>query len=157
MLGRIRRSSSIGSERAPRIDRSGELLTSSELDLELDLQPGPPAARLPPASSTLLPSPRPRFSTLQGMLLKRHRSSKWTKWGRRWFEVDDYRRTLSYYATEVKAYHERPSCVLQAAPRPRPASILRAADSAPPCLPARAPPRAQCARPRVPRAVRRRL
>ena len=36
--------------------------------------------------------------------------------GRRWFEVDDYRRTLSYYATEVKALDERPSCVLQVCP-----------------------------------------
>ena len=37
--------------------------------------------------------------------------------GRRWFEVDDYRRTLSYYATEVKALDERPSCVLQVCPQ----------------------------------------
>ena len=111
MLGRIRRSASFGrrgsssSERAPRIDRSASLLSAHELGLQLDLLPAP--ARLPPASSTLLSSPRPRFTPLEGMLLKRHRSSKWTKWGRRWFEVDDYRRTLSYYATEVKALDEQ--------------------------------------------------
>ena len=86
MLGRIRRSASFGragsssSDRAPRIDRSAALLSAHELDL----LPGPAAARLPPtSSSTLLPSPRPRLAPLQGMLLKRHRSSKWTKWGRR--------------------------------------------------------------------------
>ena len=86
MLGRIRRSASFGragsssSDRAPRIDRSASLLSAHELDL----LPGPAAARLPPtSSSTLLPSPRPRLAPLQGMLLKRHRSSKWTKWGRR--------------------------------------------------------------------------
>ena len=86
MLGRIRRSASFGragsssSDRAPRIDRSASLLSAHELDL----LPGPAAARLPPtSSSTVLPSPRPRLAPLQGMLLKRHRSSKWTKWGRR--------------------------------------------------------------------------
>ena len=83
MLGRIRRSASFGrrgsssSDRAPRIDRSASLLSAHELDL----LPGPAPARLPPASSTLLSSPRPRFTPLEGMLLKRHRSSNWNKWG----------------------------------------------------------------------------
>lgn len=79
---------------APRVDRSASLLSSDELDDSIEPSPAP----LPRSSS---PSVSCGLSALQGLLLKRHQSSKWTKWGKRWFEVDDYKRTLSYYATEV--------------------------------------------------------
>ena len=97
----IKRSASFGRRNsaskadAPRLDRSASLLSSDELDDSIEPAPAP----LPSSSSPLVSC---GLCALQGLLLKRHQSSKWTKWGKRWFEVDDYKRTLSYYATEVR-------------------------------------------------------
>ena len=97
-FGRRKSEGDRGNADAPRLDRSASLLTD-----ELDDSAEPSFTPLPHSPSvSCTPPVSCGLSALQGLLLKRHQSSRWTKWGRRWFEVDDYKRTLSYYATEVR-------------------------------------------------------